>query len=216
MSPVRPTHDAVRPGPRPRLSRAAIIEAALQDGIEDVTMQTVARRLSTSPSALYRYVDSHEELLAAALGELLRRTPLPSAETGWRSLLEAEAALLWDVLTSHAGVALADPHRLETVSTDRMVATVEALQERGLSVEDAVLAVDAVLDLVHDGAAQAARLPDPGTPAPEALRRRLETCPPATRAAIEAIVADPHAHVERKLALILDGLQARLDAQAQP
>lgn len=214
--PPSPSHPSARPGPKPRLSRAAIVEAALKSGLEDMTMQTVARRLGTSPSALYRYVESHEALVVAALQELLRRTPRPADEASWRALLEAEAALLWDVLVAHAGVALADPHRLESISTQRMVELVDALRERGLGVEDAVLAVDAVLDLVYDGAAQAIRLPGLGAPMPDSLRKRLDACPPATRAAIEAIAADPRAHVERKLALVLDGLQQRLAETVRP
>lgn len=202
-----------RPGPKPRLSRTAVIEAALECGIEHVTMQAVARRLRTSPSALYRYVDSHETLVVEAMQELLRRTPLPSADAGWRAFLETEAALRWDLLTANAGLALADPSRLVSVTTPRMAGMVDVLTGCGLGVDDAVLAVDAVLDLVHDGAAQAVRLPAPGDPLPEGLLRRLDACSPSTRAAIEAIVADPRAHVERKLTLVLDGLQARLAAR---
>jgi len=187
-----------------------VIDAALECGVDRVTMQAVAERLSTTPSALYKYVRNLDELVIAALQELLRRAPLPDPAAGWRSFLQAEAALRWDVLTSNAGLALADVSRFESVTTPRLVAMVDVLAGCGFDTDDAVLAVDAVLDLVHDGAAQAIGLPRPGDTPTAELQARLDACPPRVRSAIERIVADPRSHVERKLMLVLDGLERRL------
>lgn len=203
-----------RPGPKPRLSYGLVIEAALECGVDRVTMDAVAKRLSTSASALYKYFRNRDELVVAALQELLRRSPLPDPSGGWRRFLEAEAALRWEVLTSNAGIALADASRFESVTTPRLVAMIDVLVGCGFEVVDAVLAVDAVLDLVHDGATQAIGLPVAGEAASPQLQARLNACPPDVRAAIEQIVADPRAHVERKLALVLDGLERHLASRA--
>lgn len=202
-----------RPGPKPRLDRRMIVAAVLATGLEQVTMQSVADRLGTSASAIYRYFDGRDDMVAAAMEELLRADPVPIADRGWREFLLAEAELRWRLLSTTAGLAAArtnrmEANRMELVATQRMHRLVAGLQECGFSVDEAVLAVDAVLDLIHDGASQAASLrePSPG------LRERLRSGPPDVAAALERIIADPHAHVMRKLDLVLDGLDARVRA----
>ncbi len=74
-----------------------------------------------------------------------------------------------------------------------------------------MLAVDSVLDLVHDAVAQVARLYDPHDPTQLAVefQTMLALCSDDIRAAMEEIIAEPRAHLERKLAIVLDGLTAQ-------
>ena len=58
------------PGRPPRqrgLSQAAIVDAALEiidlEGLDALTMRTVAHRLGTGPASLYAHVGSKEELI---------------------------------------------------------------------------------------------------------------------------------------------------------
>lgn len=209
-----------RPGPKPRLSRKVIISAAVESGLETVTMQSIAARLGSSPSALYRYFDNRDTLVVAAIHELLAELPMPSMTDGWRAFLAAEAELRWDLLMTSAGLATADPSRFDSVTTQRMVSLVDALTTCGFSVDDAVLAVDGVLDLVHDGAAQASRLHQPDAAGARVrdpqLQARLDRCSPPVRAALERIVDDPWAHVHRKLTLLLDGMERRMTSTEVP
>ncbi|MGW3341924.1 hypothetical protein ACWDA3_01400 [Nonomuraea rubra] len=85
----------------------------------------------------------------------------------------------------------------------------------GFPVEEAVLAADAVVDLVHDGAAQIARLRDPGDPSrpSPSVAAALEHYSPGVRAAVERIIYAPGEHLARKLGLVLDGIAARRTAR---
>jgi AcrR family transcriptional regulator len=74
-------------GPDPALDRGRIADAAIEladrDGLDAVSMRAVAARLSTSASALYRYVDDRSELLdlmADRVAAELRPYPAPGAD----------------------------------------------------------------------------------------------------------------------------------------
>jgi AcrR family transcriptional regulator len=72
--------------------RPEILDAALaiadERGIDAVSMRAVAQRLGLTPMALYGYFRNKEELLDGVLGRLLAEVPLPTAEIGWRAMLE--------------------------------------------------------------------------------------------------------------------------------
>lgn len=182
-SPMTSARSRPKPGPKPRLSRTEIIDAAINTGLDRVTMQGVAERLNTSASALYRYYSGRDELVLAAMERLLAGVPIPTPGGTWRQFLLDEAELRWQLLTSTAGLSRAGLNRLEAVTDVRMTRLVDALLGFGFEVRDAVLAVDAVLDLVHDGAEQTILLhqqdPDGGRHLTPALAARLDRCPPA-------------------------------------
>jgi AcrR family transcriptional regulator len=86
--------DRLRPGPRPALSAAEIVEAAVriadESGLDAVSMARVARTLGFSTMALYRHVANKGELLEmmfdAGVG------PADQAildERGWRARMHA-------------------------------------------------------------------------------------------------------------------------------
>jgi hypothetical protein len=71
-----------------------------------------------------------------------------------------------------------------------------------------VLAIDAVVDLIHDGAAQTALLYDPDHPDEFSPRTNasFSLYSPDVRATVERIAADPRGHLWRKLNVLLNGL----------
>lgn len=75
-----PTDDAGEP----RLSRADIVQAALdlvdEDGLEALTMRRLADRLGASPMGLYRHVRNKHDLEIALLDRTMRVTVLPANE----------------------------------------------------------------------------------------------------------------------------------------
>jgi AcrR family transcriptional regulator len=103
--------EATSSGPaRPALSRAAIVQAALgvadRDGLDAVSMRRVAEALDTGASALYVYVSTRDDLLAAMFDQVMAdvaSAPLPPGD--WRE------RLTWLLLASitaaggHGGLA---------------------------------------------------------------------------------------------------------------
>ncbi len=97
-------------GPKPAISVRSIaavgIEVADADGLDAVTMAAVAGRLGYSTMALYRHVESRQDLLAVMADEVLGPAPAISARHGWRRRLTAWAE-------AEAGRLLAHPWYLD-------------------------------------------------------------------------------------------------------
>ncbi|MEU0989996.1 hypothetical protein [Streptomyces sp. NPDC005953] len=194
-----------RPGPKPRLSRERIVDAALGLGIEQVSINAVASALGAAPASLYRYIDSLDDLLLSALEKAFANAPLPGGEQGWRNYLETEARTRFELLTRYAGLLTDGATGLEMAAVRRFEQLVQGLVPLGFGIDDAVLAVDAVLDLIHDGAAQIAHLRARGHQEPDA--QPFEA--PEVRAAFRRVQDAPHEHLWRKLTIVLDGLAVR-------
>ncbi|GAA2219315.1 hypothetical protein GCM10009850_120490 [Nonomuraea monospora] len=126
-----------RPGPEPRLSREKIVKAAVELGIEQVSIGAVA----AAPASLYCYIDSLDDLVAAAVETVLAATPLPSPERGWRAYLEEEAGIRLHLLTRYAGLVPEGAAGLAGVAGRRFEQLVQGLVGLGFPVEEAVLAV---------------------------------------------------------------------------
>lgn len=85
--------ETARRGPKPKLSRAAIVDAAIAladaEGLEAVSMQRVAKELGYTTMSLYRHVDSKEDLLTLMSDTAMTRPPLePRADGDWRAGIE--------------------------------------------------------------------------------------------------------------------------------
>ena len=201
-----------RPGPKPRLTRDEIVEAAVAVGVDHLSIAAVAERLGVAPGTLYRYVDGLEEIAAAALARVFADTPLPSAEYGWRAFLEAEAALAFEQLLRYAPLVRDLDADLSTVTADRMRRTILVLDAAGFSPGSAVRVADAVLDIVADGVQQTRRLREgngEGGDLAEPARAYLATLDQPVRGEVLAIMTDPRSHVLDKVALVLDGVEHR-------
>lgn len=82
-----------RRGPKPRLSREAVVAAAVAladaEGLEAVSMQRVAKELGYTTMSLYRYVDSKEDMLLLMNDAAMGGDPPPPCEDGdWRTGVE--------------------------------------------------------------------------------------------------------------------------------
>src|SRR6202451_2865844 len=80
--------------PRPALSRAAIVAAALaiadREGLDAVTMRRVAEELDTGASALYVYIRGRDDLLDAMFDHVMAvvaRAAMPKGT--WRQRLSS-------------------------------------------------------------------------------------------------------------------------------
>lgn len=64
---------------RPRvLERDQILEAAIDLGLENLTLKKLAMKLGAGTTTLYQYFDNREELLTAAAMHALKNVPLPN------------------------------------------------------------------------------------------------------------------------------------------
>jgi AcrR family transcriptional regulator len=184
--------------------------AALAEGLANLSVPAVARRLGVSHSTLYRYVHDRDDLLVAAFDLALREFDWPGVDLAWRDLLVSFADALWRFLERHPGMA-------ETILTvpsmpgkalgiaDRYVAR---LREEGLCARDAVIAVDHTADLTlaaEIGVRRMSRVFD--TPRGRRSLRELYEGPDGSR-------FERRGWLDDKLAITLDGLAVRLGRPA--
>ncbi|BBH69948.1 TetR family transcriptional regulator [Actinoplanes sp. OR16] len=98
-------------GPRPVLSVAQIVDAAIEmadaDGLAAVTMQRLADRFGYTAMSLYRYVPKRTDLVTLMIDAALGVAPPASPAGGWRPALEEWARLLHEVFDRHPWLATA-------------------------------------------------------------------------------------------------------------
>ncbi len=82
-----------RRGPKPTISVQSIVESALEladsEGLESVSMARVADALDCTAMALYRHIDSKDELLTLLADRVAADTPNLPTDLGWRDGLRA-------------------------------------------------------------------------------------------------------------------------------
>ena len=137
-------------GPKPRFSRADVVEAALALGIADFTLTAVAGRLGVAVSGLYRTISSREDLLAACLERVATQMDLTHPGTTWQDAIRAHAESMWNLLEQYpglAGVVVSVPwaHQL---FAGPFAQAYQSLVDRGLDPEDAGVVLDFVGDTV--------------------------------------------------------------------
>ncbi|AQZ63311.1 Transcriptional regulator, TetR family [[Actinomadura] parvosata subsp. kistnae] len=101
--------DHPEPAPRPGLSLARIVQAAVEaadaDGLDAVSMAKIAERLGYTPMSLYRYVNSKNELLLMML-DAVAAVPADLEEPcpDWRTGLERWCDAHWRMLRAHSWI----------------------------------------------------------------------------------------------------------------
>lgn len=88
---------------RPRLlTHEEIVDAAVELGLENLTMKRLATHLNVGTATLYQYFDSRKALMRAAAVHSLSYIPLPG-DTGqhWSSLARDYARALQDLLAEN-------------------------------------------------------------------------------------------------------------------
>lgn len=210
---------AARMGRPPVADRATILRAALEIGFSKLTMSAVGERLGISHSTLYRYFANRDDLAAAAVDQAVEAIDWPVPVEGWREFLTETARAHWRLHSAHPGLA-------REIMTLRL--TSPALVRRdndtgvhllgfGFEPADAMLVVDMLAELVVQ---EFLALPaEDGDALLEASqRRRRELVEPwldhydarLRPVLVEAVSGPATSWFDRKLALFLDGVAARL------
>ena len=102
--------------PREPLSRSRIVAAAVRvldrDGVEGLSMRTLAQELHTAATSLYRHVHNKGELLDLTVDAVMAEVALPPEGTDWRTALRLVAMDLRRVLISHRDAAVLHGSRM--------------------------------------------------------------------------------------------------------
>lgn len=184
--------------------------AILDDqGLPGFTMRRLAATLGVQQSALYWHFESKQLLLAAMAEEILRRRPEPPGDGDWRLVVTARAEALRDGLLAYRdgaelvstvyafGLGAEEPHR-------RFAA---AIASAGSAAADADVAATVIFQFVLGFTfSEQQRLYASSAGAIDG------TCPPQ-----EATSRPTEPHPFRAgIALILDGIRARLPQRMSP
>ncbi|HEX4895118.1 MAG TPA: helix-turn-helix domain-containing protein [Solimonas sp.] len=202
-----------RVGRPPRVSHQAIIAAALELGLEQVSLKQIADHLGVAQATLYRHVRNRDELLRLAAFELTLSRRLPNAQNAhWSELAAryaetlAEAFVTQPQLISELLKGSLGPH----AEVDVLEQFLEALAPHGFSGEEGVALFHALGGLALGAAAGSigyrASL-QTGASWPQQLRRTLAERDPQELARVRAALP---AAVERNPAEGLPGLRALL------
>ncbi|HLS13679.1 MAG TPA: TetR/AcrR family transcriptional regulator [Beutenbergiaceae bacterium] len=145
-----------RRGPKPRVTSEQVITAAIAiadaDGLDTVSMRTVAERLGLTAMSLYAYVPSKGVLVDAMLDRILgERASAPAADEHWRDGLHRLAHDTWNIYSRH-------PWALQATMSRRpfgpnilagLEATLRTVADLGLAPQEMVSIVNTVDDYVH-------------------------------------------------------------------
>ncbi|TKK86273.1 TetR/AcrR family transcriptional regulator [Herbidospora galbida] len=101
-----------RPHPkrtRPALNRERIVAEAVRllddEGLESLSMRTLAVRLGTAATSLYRHVTSKDELIELVVDELYGELDVPDPAAEWRAPLAGCARSLRAMILRHPWAA---------------------------------------------------------------------------------------------------------------
>lgn len=96
-APPQATAGSPRVGRPPRVNVQAIINAALEIGLEQASLKQIAEKLNVAPATLYRHVRNRSELLRLAAFELTLARRLPSGNSEhWSDLATRYAETLFE------------------------------------------------------------------------------------------------------------------------
>ena len=189
---------ALRPGPKRRLTRARIVDEAVAaieaDGLPALSMRRLAKGLGVSPGALYTYVANRRELETLVLDTVVERDGLPHELPGtWLEKLEAWARSDWAhfqrspwVLELRLSVRGYGPAMLTWLDS-----ALRVFDETGLPDELRLEMIDTLDSFVRGFATIAVQTRDDGTPlgagetvvgSEEELRAAYENAPSLRRA----------------------------------
>jgi AcrR family transcriptional regulator len=202
-------------GRPPRISQDAIVEAAVELGLDAFSMRGIAGHLGVTTPALYSHVAGRDEVLELVNAALLQRmTAFRSPATHWRAWLADFAAEVRDHLAPSASALIGDLRGPGvTVRVGVGERGLQLLLDSGFTPADAGRAVWLVFRMAvtagpRPSAALAGFVDDAGTvldPAPAATL-------PATQAVHAALASDgPGDTFAFDLQVVLDGIAARLD-----
>lgn len=132
---------------RTALTRRAVVETALAkadaEGLEAVSFRRLAADLGVTPMALYHYVESKEELIAAIADRVFEEFELPDEDDpDWRRQLRELARSYRKLLLAHPGLVpgfLVDASQISPNAARVIEVVLRTLRRAGFSAKEAAL-----------------------------------------------------------------------------
>jgi AcrR family transcriptional regulator len=209
-----------RIGRPPRIDRAAIADAVLEIGFDEVTVRRVADHLGVSVPGLYHYVKGRDDLLRLAAERALSRVELPEDQgQHWATWLRSWARYIRSALSSQPELVehfvtggLDDDRLLEVIGR-----ALDVLHREGFAAADAMAAWEAVSSLALGSAVEDIRertAAEDGRPWLERVQVALAKRGPDELVTLRALasggaVADRDASFEERLTALIVGLAVR-------
>jgi len=198
------------------LNQGRVVDAAIgvytADGLDGLSMRSIAKALGIAPNALYSHVKDKDELLDLLVDRLLGDVPLPSADTEWR-------AALTELMSSARDLLIHNPDLMPTFLSRptrgpnalRLAdCTLSILSTAGVHGENAVLALRLLLVFTFGFAAQELpRLHDPDRERiPKTVQAYSQSAHAALRDVSGSLSRHPDAHTfETGLGWLIDGIE---------
>ncbi|MEM9513967.1 MAG: TetR family transcriptional regulator [Actinomycetota bacterium] len=202
------------PGPKPRISRRQIADAAIEVGFDKLSIGAVAARLGVAPSALYTHVDDKADLIIAAADLVSERTASTELANDWRRFLTEEARRTWSTIRAHPGIyrAVDETNRVPTAYQQRFAQAHAHLVGLGFTTDNALLALDIVYDLAADSANRSSRIHDQSDDDLHQLATDWSAPldAPLAEAMSAMVVGDPEPLFRRRLEVVLTGIEHTL------
>lgn len=206
--------------PRNSLSRDRVVAGAVAladaEGLDALTMRSLATWLGVRPMSLYRHVDAKDELLDAMVEQLFYEMERPVPDRpDWRAELRRRSASVRATLVRHPwalGVLESRTGPSRPFTFEHAEAVLATLLAAGLTPRLASRAFVALDSVVYGFAVQEITMPstDPHAEHSAELAPAMEPYP-SMLAAAEAVAAEPGydfgAEFDACLDLVLDGIE---------
>ena len=136
-----------------RITRESIARAALEIGVNKATIPLIALHLGIDHSSLYHHVKGRDEIISIAAEMAIKELNwrAPDAVT-WREELIVLTDSIWALYDQNPGLAEAINHAEVTPKNGVLsfAESVSRLQSKGFPLDEAVVAVDILVDMVKE------------------------------------------------------------------
>mgnify|MGYP000093892249 CR=1 FL=1 len=135
------------------INRESIARAALDIGVQKATIPQIATHLGVAHSSLYHHVKSRDEIIAMAADIAVEELDWRCPETvTWREELIVLTDSIWELYYKNPGLAESLNHGEITPTTGILsfAESVSRLQHKGFPLNEAVVAVDMLVDMVKE------------------------------------------------------------------
>lgn len=143
-----------------QVSLEQIFTAASAIGLANLTLQAVANALGVTSPALYRVIDSREDLIAKYVADITERFPAPAYHgEGWPNWALRYAHSLLEMYMSVPGLADYSIRRTPTGQNvlDRHETSIKAAKESGFDAISALYMTRAIIEFVAGWVARSER-----------------------------------------------------------
>lgn len=150
--PAKTKHQAARSVGRPRrLTLEQVLDAAVELGLEDLTMAAVAKRLGVGVAVLYSYVKSREELLRFAAIRAALQHGIPGDKgQHWAQYITDYACGLHEMLAANSQLIISflEGGLGPEAQFDNAEGWIAAMTARGFTIEESVRLLKIVGQLI--------------------------------------------------------------------